>query len=60
MQSMILNDRKKFLSKEFEFILKRNNEVLDMNYKYFINKLSCGIICKSRRVLLLEKAKDYI
>ncbi|EGR34203.1 hypothetical protein IMG5_020680 [Ichthyophthirius multifiliis] len=52
-------DRKKFLAKEFEHIIQRNKS-LQINIFYFINQITCGKFCRTKTVLLIEKAQEQI
>ncbi|EGR34205.1 small GTP-binding protein, putative [Ichthyophthirius multifiliis] len=51
--------RKKFLTKEFKYIIQKD-KTIQMSYAYFINQITCGKFCKTRKVQLILKAQDQI
>ncbi|EAS03549.3 transmembrane protein, putative (macronuclear) [Tetrahymena thermophila SB210] len=57
--SQAFTDRQTYLKNKFSQILKRE-ENLDMTYKFFIYKLTCKKFCKTKQVMLVEKAHKLI
>ena len=51
--------RKQFLTKEFEYILKRDKKI-QISLQYFINKITCGKLCNTRQIKLIEKAQEMV
>lgn len=52
-------DKKTFLEKEFEFLIKRK-KTISITFKYFLYKMSCEKLFRSEHVLLLDKANNTL
>ncbi|KAL4499743.1 hypothetical protein ABPG72_017283 [Tetrahymena utriculariae] len=52
-------ENRQFLEQELKYIVQRDRS-LQLNIKYFFNKISCGKLYKTYEVLLLSKAIDQV
>ncbi|KAL4476098.1 hypothetical protein ABPG74_009831 [Tetrahymena malaccensis] len=48
-----------YLEKELKQVINRDKS-LQMNFKYFLNQISCGLLFKTPKIKLLNKAFDQI
>ncbi|EAR87807.2 transmembrane protein, putative (macronuclear) [Tetrahymena thermophila SB210] len=53
------SENKQFLEQELKYIVQRDRS-LQLNLKYFVNKISCGKFYNTYEVLLLNKAIDSV
>ncbi|KAL4476110.1 hypothetical protein ABPG74_009843 [Tetrahymena malaccensis] len=52
-------ENKQFLEQELKYIVQRDRS-LQLNIKYFVNKISCGKLYNTDEVLLINKAIDQV